>query len=92
MRITDGLFNQSLSSVTASDGGKLFASLISVTALDPAKQVQSIGFRITSSNATDRTYIMSVSAVPKPTSLGLAALTAGAVVFAPRRRAQSGRT
>lgn len=86
VKITNGLYNQDLSGVTASDGGKLFASLINLTALDQGKQVASIGFRITSTTSTDRTYIMSVAAVPEPTSLGLAAVTAGAVVFVLRRR------
>lgn len=86
VKITNGLYNQDLSGVTASDGGKLFASLIDLTVDDQLKQVASIGFRITSSTASDRTYIMSVAAVPEPANLGLAAVTAGAVVFVLRRR------
>jgi hypothetical protein len=73
VNVTNGLYNQDLSGVGPTDGGKLFASLISLTAGDQAKTVESVGFRITSSTSADRTYIMGVSAVPEPTSLALAA-------------------
>lgn len=83
----DGLYNQNLSGVGPLDGGKLFASVINLTAGDQLKSVQSVGFRITSSTASDRTYIMGVAAVPEPSALALVCL-AGAAFLARRRFAR----
>jgi len=88
VNINNGLFNQNLSGVTAADGGKLFASVITLTGSDQAKLVQSVGFRITSSTGADRTYIMGASAapaVPEPATLALLALAAAAWVTLRRR-------
>jgi hypothetical protein len=86
VRTTDGLYNQNLSGVTASDGGKLFASVINLSVADQAKTVESVGFRITSSTASDRTYIMGVSAVPEPTTLVLTGLATLPLLLRRRRR------
>ncbi len=85
VNINDGLFNQNLSGVGANDGGKLFASVITLTDNDKNKLVQSVGFRITSSTSADRTYIMGVSAVPEPGTVSLIALTAAAMAIRRRR-------
>lgn len=87
VNINNNQFNQDLSGVTAADGGKLFASVITLTGIDQTKLVQSVGFRITSSTSADRTYIMSASAVPAvPEPATLALLAVAAVAWATLRR------
>jgi len=91
VNIINNLFNQNLAGVTAADGGKLFASVITLTGIDQTKLVQSVGFRITSSTASDRTYIMgaaAVPAVPEPGTLALLALAAGSWATLRRRKAR----
>jgi hypothetical protein len=86
IRITDGLFNQNLSGVGPEDGGKLFASVFMLSSADQLKTVSSVGFRITSSSASDRTYVMGVAAIPEPSALLLAVLGGAFVLVRSQRR------
>lgn len=86
VNITNDLYNQNLSGVGPEDGGKLFASVINLTGADQIKQVESVGFRITSSTSADRTYIMGASAVPEPGAVSLVLLAGAAWALRRRRR------
>lgn len=91
VNVVNGLYNQDLSGVGPTDGGKLFASLITLTAGDQAKTVNSVGFRITSSTPADRTYIMGVAAVPEPTTVALVVVASAFLIVHRRRRSRVAR-
>lgn len=80
---TTGLFNQDLVfPLTALSGGKLYASLITLSTGDQAKLVESVTFTITSSTPTDRSYVLAVAgAVPEPGTVVLAGLAAALILF-----------
>ena len=78
-----GMYNQSLGQLSPTTGGQLYANMLTLSAGDQLKTVQSITFSITGAAAEDRTYILAVSAVPEPGSVAL--IVFGGLVLAGRR-------